>query len=34
MNDATKERMIKRAEQYGFRAQPNMQGGVNIYEGK
>jgi len=34
MDDATKERMIKRAEKLGLKAQPNMQGGINIYEGK
>ena len=34
MDDKTKERMIKKAKKYGFSAKPNMQGGINIYEGK
>ena len=31
MDDATKERMIKKAKKLGYRAKPNMQGGINIY---
>ena len=32
LDDATKERIIRRAEKHGYRAKPNMGGGVTIFK--